>query len=104
MFFVLLVARSVWCEREDGSLCAVADNPDAGPNVNCVGNAIVALRDEENAGAGIRSGFVYSLLECVGIVADAVGVDGKGVIGEIDRFAVFEFVGIKRLAVEGIGC
>ena len=79
MVFVAIEAGRVRCEDEDGARGAVADEADAGPDVDGVGEAVAAGGDEDDA-------LVVGFLDGV----DG-SLDGVGVVGEAVAFAFWRW-------------
>ena len=86
----LLKTRRVGGEDEGGALGAIADQADARPDVNCLGEAIAAGGDEEDALIGGFLNFIDGLLQGDGIVGGAIGLYGEFFGREVDCFGIIE--------------
>ena len=93
----LLKTRRVCAQDKHRPRRAVADDPDSRPDVNRAGKAIAAGGQKENA---LNGGFldrVDGLLQGLGIVGNAVGVNGKFVWSKVHRSGVVQTFGVGRI-------
>jgi hypothetical protein len=81
-----LKARSIRREQKSRTSRAETDEADAGPNINCPGQAITAGRNEYDALISILLRFINGGLQSVGVVSLAITVDGKLSAIQIDGF------------------
>ena len=73
----LLETFGVCAEYEGGTLGAVADQADSGPDIDCRGEAITARWDEKDSLVRGFLDFINCLLQDGGIVGDTVGFHGE---------------------------
>ena len=84
-----LEARRVLSQHKDRPFRAVPDQTDSLPHINCFAETVAPFGYEDHAGARRFLHAVDGLLQCAGVVADAVGVYGELVFRQIDGPRVF---------------
>src|SRR5208283_5043618 len=93
----LLKARRVCAQDKHGPRGAITNDANSRPDVDGSGEAIAARGQKENALDGSFLDRVDGLLQGVGIVGNAVGMNGKLVWSKVERSWVIQPFGVGRI-------